>query len=359
MGRMSLVRDFLVERILWIDVAKGLSILLVVLFHANMWLSYSDLAHASLLKLDEYLSIVRMPLLFAVSGFVTRRLLTKSLREAFVERIYPMIALYSIWTLIEFACLRPDGVAWSGGAAVRYLVGNLVAPPSNSVLWFLWALAAYATFGCATRAVPASLRFVGLLCITLGVTSFAPGTLSSKLYFVISYAPMYFGAAFYGSSLLGLIDHNPLPTLFASVTVLLLTHLLSLETAAPYQATFILAGFTGIALGAALARIIAKLHMPSNWLARLGTQTLPIYLVHSLLLVGLVRWLTFFPDPARSLYIVTPLGLVAAAVSGALVLSNVSERLKARFLLHIDPWRLLGRRLFGGGSSDRVDRAKI
>ena len=65
------------ERIAWLDAARGISILLVVLYHAILYLDHYDLASYTYTQLNEVFRPIRMPMFFAISGVLATRAISR------------------------------------------------------------------------------------------------------------------------------------------------------------------------------------------------------------------------------------------------------------------------------------------
>lgn len=137
------------NNVLWIDLLKSLSIVLVVYYHVvikhvlrNFELSdkkiKSDL-HFTIDLFDDF----RMPVFFAISGYLARKYLESSWKNIIKKRILKYYYLYVIWLLIltfihniltpNFSTVIPREIA--------QIPSFLIYKPSN--MWYLYALALY------------------------------------------------------------------------------------------------------------------------------------------------------------------------------------------------------------------------
>lgn len=131
-------------RVLWIDVARGASMVLVVLWHAA--LLCAQLTHAEgearpWIVVGDWLSPMRMPLFFFISGILSTRAIMRPLSTS-PARTVGIYTIYVGWTVVFLSRLflpqarnsseRPPEV-WD-------LVLSAALPTS---FWYLWALAAF------------------------------------------------------------------------------------------------------------------------------------------------------------------------------------------------------------------------
>lgn len=117
------------ERELWVDIAKGISICLVVLWHVV----------GERFFLSESLILVRMPLFFFVAGLFARKVFSdRASNSQVIYKFSNFIYLYVLWALIAYILttlpvqLRNDGIDLSSITQMFY---NPVR-----TLWFIYAL---------------------------------------------------------------------------------------------------------------------------------------------------------------------------------------------------------------------------
>ena len=118
------------SRLEWVDSAKAISILLVVLWHTVNTKWY----------FNELLFFLRMPLFFFVAGFFARGAITSSVGTLFKKRVFNFLYLYILWFLIIFVSTTLLQALRNGEAIpVPDLLDIFVDPPAT--LWFIYALA--------------------------------------------------------------------------------------------------------------------------------------------------------------------------------------------------------------------------
>lgn len=86
-------------RMRWPDVAKGLSILGVVLLHIVIMVPGGMDGTAA--AVTRVLDPLRMPLFFMVSGFFSAKVLNFTFRELFLRRLWFLLVPYVLWVPVE------------------------------------------------------------------------------------------------------------------------------------------------------------------------------------------------------------------------------------------------------------------
>lgn len=145
------------SRVGWPDVAKGICIILVVLWHV-VTKHAIDVAGAGPVTdvwatLNAQLLPLRIPLFFLVSGMFAARAVLADDGSSWRRRAARLSLLYVVWVLIQtfVLALTPDfdtARATNGWE----LLAQLSISPTN--LWYLLALAVYLAIGRLTRGLP-------------------------------------------------------------------------------------------------------------------------------------------------------------------------------------------------------------
>ncbi len=89
-------------RVPWVDVAKGTSIVLVVLLHSTNFLVARDLAWGFWSSFNDFLEPIRMPLFFLASGLFAQNIIKTSWAAVLRKRISLFVWLYVLWIGIRF-----------------------------------------------------------------------------------------------------------------------------------------------------------------------------------------------------------------------------------------------------------------
>ncbi len=279
------------SRVAWLDLARVAAVVLVVLFHVSIG-HYYGLEHADRLlvpwwdRVNQILTVVRMPLLFAISGLLAAGKIRRGFRggraaESAVTNYY----LYAVWLGVYGLLILISGstpVPFQVETAGQWL-RQLYAP--NTPLWYLFALSVYLLAFTALRRVPAVLVLSALFVFHLASTQMY--TLESPLWTRALTFAFYFGLGVYGGEVVRFVARTPIVVAACAGGAYLLyqrigmTKLMSLQPpavtdAAVTVALYLLAGLAAVGVTALVCRAA-----PYRWLAEvLGRRTLGIYVLH-------------------------------------------------------------------------------
>ena len=278
----------------WIDSARGLAIILVVLFHAVINLDLVGLA-GPWSRLAYTLDTFRMPLFFFLSGLLAPSLLARPLREVLRTRCLNLIYLYVLWCLLlgTFRALLPHSPPGGVAAVARALI------EPNVYLWFLYTLCLFTLVGWLTRRLPAWL-VVGTALIVSAV--FAAGLVSTG---DIPWDKTFRYWFFF------VLASRAAPAVRSVVPWMRPAHVVGAGVAYAVVLGFFLyvaddriifvrpmLGLLAVAAGCGLGVMIAR--VPAfGFVRHLGTRTLPIYVVHAFPITAAAALLTGH-DPSTS-----------------------------------------------------------
>lgn len=122
----------------WVDAAKGVSILMVVMLYTTYSVGEDLGTWGPLHYLAGYLTPFRMPDFFAISGLFLASTLNKSALTFFDRRVVHYAYFYLLWLAIHLTIKVALGAGDPGLALEQYVIG-LVEP--YGVLWFIYVLA--------------------------------------------------------------------------------------------------------------------------------------------------------------------------------------------------------------------------
>ncbi|MBD7917231.1 acyltransferase family protein [Cellulomonas sp. Sa3CUA2] len=320
----------------WVDLAKGVAIVMVVAYHALLFLETADVGVAPLGRARLALELYPMPAFFLLAGVMQRRLVTTRWAQVWQRRVLPLLYLLVVWSLVRFAfftalpMVRSDGPPWSGRDASRLLL-VLVAP--DSIYWFLWALAAVTVLTWLLRRHPVP-SVVGAVLVSGAVTSGLVVTGVFAWDRALAFLAPYVVGVHAGPWVVRAVAAMTWRRVALAVGVVLLV--LAALVAVPLTRRVPGAALLGQA--AVLAAALGAAHLVGErpWtrpLRDLGRRSLPLYLVHlypvALLTIAVRQVPALHGTPARGMPLV-------ALVT---VLSLLASLLVARLLPN--RWRLL------------------
>ena len=310
----------------------------VVLLHLLVWAFVPTGAGAGPWGLvSDHFYPVRMPLLFALSGFiVSARIRTGWSDRKVRRRVASSWYLYMVW-LVVYAALSlipasdPLPQRLSGW---RTVVTQLVIP--DTTLWFVFALGVYVPLLAALRRVHPALVLTALAVLSIEVGRL-PAEVGGLWVRIPEYA-FYFAFGVHGAPLLSFFTRRALVRKLAVVLALYLVASRAVKlpslpfeaTGAAVVATSTLAVLTLIAAASLVGERWPVLLRPA---AAVGRRTLPIFLMHPPMI-----WVLMSIPGALTLWGLPGAAWAAPAVCTALV---VAACLIAHAAMRRTPLRVL------------------
>lgn len=329
------------SRLVWVDAARGVGIVLVVLGHALGGMIDAGLVPGPDWFRPLFLVIytVHMPLFFMVSGLFVQGRIARAPRAFLPGVLRTILWPYALWSVLQLTV-----ILWAGGLVNAPLADywhNLVLLPVVPVaqFWFLYALLLLHVL---SLAVLPRLGPAGLVLIGFGLASLAGrGVLAPILTDTASMAPYYAVGVWIGSA--GGVGLRPRPAAVAvscAVAVVAVGLATALTLAglgtglAALKATdiaHIAFGFPTLfaALPAALALcglMAAAGDRLGGVLPYLGRHSLSIYVLHVMFVAG-TRIVLQKGVHLTGAVAVLPL-LVAAGIAGPLLVHEGARRLR-------------------------------
>ncbi|WP_074310905.1 acyltransferase family protein [Micromonospora cremea] len=280
----------------WADAAKGVCIILVVLWHVVV---------KDYLQIDWHIGVpvpglwgtvgeqflpLRMPLFFTISGVFATNAVQRPWRVVARSRIGRFLYLYALWLLIHTAVLAaaPD-FPTDRATSVLGLLEQLTITPSN--LWYLYALALYFTVAKAVRQAPHVLILAPAAALSAVAAAGLLDTPGNR-------AGLYQNLIFF---LAGLYLRPRIERWAATATghrlavtsgaYVLLLAAMAVVGAQRWFGVWPLVSVVAVAFGITAAARLGRWPALSNRLATLGRITLPIYVIHMPVLALLHRLL--------------------------------------------------------------------
>lgn len=327
-------------RLPWADFARGGAILCVVYFHATLFLAEVGIG-GTLGRAKLALELFPLPAFFLLTGvFSARIILTGTFRELATHRLIPIAYVYVLWSAIRFCLFAlfptlPSRDTDIAAADPMSLVLLPVLPAS--LYWFLYALIVFTLTVWLLRRVPRGIVLVAAAALSTLVTT---GTLETGtiawdrigalfVFFVLGVA----GAGRIRSAMeRARLSHAVL----AVVTYIAVVGVLFIVRGASRLPLVVLAGQCfAVAAALLVSKQLARLR-PLSFVSAVGRLSLPVYLVHILVIPPLAFAVgSLSPSwPAMANVV------VAVAVTAVAVLVGVGVARIARFA----PWLLAPKR---------------
>ncbi|MEO3854264.1 acyltransferase family protein [Acrocarpospora sp. B8E8] len=338
-------------RAVWADVAKGVCILLVVLWHAvtKHYLQVDWQAGGAIPAMwgffGDQLMTLRMPLFFTISGMFAVSAFHRPWRVVVRSRVAKFLYLYLVWMLIHTAILwfTPSFDTLSARSLGQFAEQLTITPPN---LWYLYALALYFVAAKALKRVPVPILLgaAALLAVVAAADLIAtPGNRGSLLQNFVFF-------------LLGLHLRPHIERLAqhtnwrraGAIGAVYAVALLAMAATATQQTPTIWTAVSLIAtvFGLSAAPLVARWTHIGAALSWLGRRTLPIYVIHmpilALLHMAVAAPLSHASPAAQTVLAATyPLIVTALLVATCLLIEYGLKAARATWLFDLPTRRAL------------------
>jgi len=147
------------ERVDWVDYAKGICIVMVVMMHSTLGVEKAAGENGWLNYFIEFARPFRMPDFFLISGLFLSRVIGRDWRTFFDRRVLHFVYFYVLWVTIQFV-IRAPGIAHEAGLSgvVQEYLFAYVEP--FGTLWFIYLLPIFALTTRLTRFLPPLVVFI-------------------------------------------------------------------------------------------------------------------------------------------------------------------------------------------------------
>jgi uncharacterized membrane protein YcfT len=146
-------------RIDWVDYAKGISIILVVMMHSTLSSEEALGASGWMHPIVEFAKPFRIPAFFLIAGLFAVRGIDKDWRSFLDSKVLHFAYFYVLWLTIQFMFRGPVYVAQDGAAeAIRLYLLAFVDP--FGTLWFIYLLPVFFLAARLTRGLPPALVLI-------------------------------------------------------------------------------------------------------------------------------------------------------------------------------------------------------
>jgi uncharacterized membrane protein YcfT len=337
------------QRVLWVDYAKGRSIVLEVMMHSALGVGLTVGASGWLHEVVAFAKPFRMPDFFLISGLFFGRVIDRAWREFPLDKSVVHFAyFYALWFLIALMLKARELGVTEPATFLRAYLWGFVEPFSS--MWFIQLLPFFFVATCLCRRAPTLALLVTAAALHLLATFHPEGgnyAMSSKLtefttidsfalFFV--YFPMghLFRKRLFAFA--GMIDGRPIVAFIGPAAWAIVERLAVRSGLPEIPGLTILLGLAGALAVVTISTLLAKRDVVP-WLAYCGRNSLVIYLAFfapmaaTWLLLALTGWVE---DVGLMSLIVA-----AVAIVVPLILNAIVRRTPLGFLFERPQWARL------------------
>ncbi|HLI98609.1 MAG TPA: acyltransferase family protein [Bradyrhizobium sp.] len=143
-------------RIDWVDYAKGICIIMVVMMHSVLGVELASGHTGFMHPLVAFAKPFRMPDFFLISGLFLALVIARDWRTFLDRKVVHFAYFYLLWVTIQFGFKAPAFAAESSWTHAGYLYLESFIEPFGT-LWFIYLLPIFFVVTKATRRVPPPL----------------------------------------------------------------------------------------------------------------------------------------------------------------------------------------------------------
>ncbi len=262
-------------RVDWVDYAKGICIVMVVMMHSTLGVEAAADAQSWMHALVEFAKPFRMPDFFLISGLFLARVIDRDWRRYLDRKVVHFLYFYVLWVTIQFAFKAPGlaGELGAAGVAKFYLLSYL---EPFGTLWFIYLLPVFFVVTKLTRRVPPVLIF--LVGIALEAAPIETGWIMIDEFaarFVYFFAGYWLAANFFW--LARLVQQHAVLALAAIAGWALINGVLVFGGYAGLPALSLVLGFAGASAVIAAAALLSRANV-LDLLRFAGEHSIVVYL---------------------------------------------------------------------------------
>ncbi|HYD15540.1 MAG TPA: acyltransferase family protein [Hyphomicrobium sp.] len=307
-------------RLEWVDVAKGLCILLVVLMHSTLGVEKATGVETELNAFIHWARPFRMPDFFLISGLFLAARIDRPWRSYLDTKVVHFAYFYALWLTIQFGLKAPGMVQENGAAATLtdYLT-SFVVP--FGTLWFIYLLMVYFIVAKLLQPAPKWLVLIGAAALHV----FAP---ESGIFIVDEFSNRFvFFYSGYALAPVVLAFAERLRTAPALLVVIALAVWAVVNAAGVNSGVALMHGpdlvYSYVGIGAVIAfSVLITNRLPGDVLAYCGRNSIAVYLAF-----------TVFMGPARIVLLKLTGGEWDSAVAVASMFAGVTGALAMQWFV--------------------------
>lgn len=323
----------------------------MVIYHANIIASSQEIVSPIYNYISGILRPVRMPLFFALSGFLAASTMRRSWRTVLDNKFVLYLYLFGMWSMIHIAFFKyitPHPSANFSGAFAEIVLSGFIRPQTG--IWFIWALSFYFLVARALVRMPGYAVLLSLVTSTIAFSPLIdPLGLNFAQESALKYVAFFVIPAMYGMPALDRISRS-IPLMCVAIAAVMAVSLILPNLTSTFAAA---AGLSAVALGTCgmlagilTAIMVSKISFANKLLGYLGKNTLPVYLIHLMIIALVVPTLDRMLLPPFDQYLAVPL-LTVMATAGSLFMAWCLKQAGAYWFFalpkrHAKPCRITG-----------------
>jgi uncharacterized membrane protein YcfT len=140
-------------RVDWVDYAKGICIVMVVMMHSVLGVEAATGQTGFMHVLVAFAKPFRMPDFFLISGLFLSVVIDRDWRTYLDRKVLHFAYFYVLWITIQFGFKAPSFAAETGWAHVGFMYLEAFIEPFGT-LWFIYLLPVFFVIAKGTRRVP-------------------------------------------------------------------------------------------------------------------------------------------------------------------------------------------------------------
>lgn len=343
------------NRIDWVDYAKGICIILVVMMHSTLGVEFSAKETSWLHGFIEWARPFRMPDFFLISGLFLASRINKPWRSYLDSKVLHFVYFYVLWMTIQ-AVLKSSSVLQTEGVLgfLKIYLTGFYEP--YGTLWFIYLLAIFFVVTKQLRHVPALLVFVGAAFLEM-----APIDTGSMVVDEFASRYIYFFAGFWMAKYIlnyaAAVGARSIAAIFAGLVIWSFANYVMVRSGLSIMPGIgLIMGFVGAAAVVSAGVLLAKTKL-AKAIRYCGANSIVIYLAFSLFMAPTrILLLRFMPE--LDLGIVS-LITTACGVMGAISLHWVTDRTLFSFLFTRPQWAKLAKPKAQWHSADHVKLSTV
>lgn len=155
-----------VKRVDWVDIAKGICIIFVVMMHSTLGVEKAAGSEGWMHYVVAFAKPFRMPDFFLISGLFLSLVIDRPWRRYLDRKVVHFLYFYILWLTIQFAFKAPALASDAGitGVVEAYLMA-FIEP--FGTLWFIYILPVFFLATRLLKRVPVGLTFIVLAVLEI------------------------------------------------------------------------------------------------------------------------------------------------------------------------------------------------